>query len=179
MKARFLPPDYEQMLYQQFQNCRQGTQTVTDYTEEFYRLDSRNNLSETEGQQVAQYIGGLRMAMQDQVSLHTVWTLSEAVNLAMKIESQMARHSGRSQAFRQTEKNGESTIIPNPQQSSQPWQFQGENCNTQAAKGVSFPLGKRELAAVVITRMPSLFSVNVSGVVNQVTDPMNARADVK
>jgi hypothetical protein len=58
-----------------------------EYTEEFYRLDSLNNLSETDGQQVAWYIGGLRMAIQDQVPLHTVWTLSEAMNLARKIES--------------------------------------------------------------------------------------------
>jgi hypothetical protein len=139
MKARFLPPDYEQMLYQQFQNCRQGTRSVTDYTEEFYRLDHWNNLTKTEGQQVARYVGGLRMAIQDQVSLHTVWTLSEAVNLAMKIESQMARRSGRSQAFRQIKKMGESAVVPNPQQSSQPRRFQGENSNTQAVKGVSFP----------------------------------------
>jgi hypothetical protein len=139
MKAWFLPPDYEQMLYQQFQNCRQGTRSITDYIEEFYRLDSRNNLTESEGQQVARYVGGLRMAIQDQVSLHTVWNLSEAVNLAMKIESQMARHSGQSQVFRQTEKMGESAVVPNPQQSSQPRRFQGESSNTQAAKGVSFP----------------------------------------
>jgi hypothetical protein len=124
-------------------------------------LDSRNNLSETEGQQVARYIGGLRMAIQDQVSLHTVWTLSEALNLAMKIESQMARHSGRSQAFRQSKKKGESTIVLNPQQSSQPRRFQGESSNTQQGKEYPFPLGKRELAEVVTTHTPSLFSVNV------------------
>jgi len=79
------------------------------------------------------------MAIQDQVSLHAVWTLSKAVNLAMKIDSQMARQSGRSQALKQTEKKRESTVVLSPQQKSQPRQFQGESSNTQAAKGMSFP----------------------------------------
>jgi hypothetical protein len=79
------------------------------------------------------------MAIEDQVSLHMVWTFSVVVNLAMKIESQMARHSGRSESLRQSEKRGEPTIVPNPQQSSQPRRFMGESSNTQAAKRVSFP----------------------------------------
>ncbi|XP_041004080.1 uncharacterized protein LOC121249434 [Juglans microcarpa x Juglans regia] len=91
MRARFLPPDYEQILYQQYQNYKQGARTMSDYTKEFYRLNARNNLSETEGQQIARYTGGLRMAIQDKVALHTAWSLSEAVNLAMKIEMQLAR----------------------------------------------------------------------------------------
>ncbi|KAG7961926.1 hypothetical protein I3843_09G040300 [Carya illinoinensis] len=81
MRAQFLPPNYEQLLYQ----------TINEYTEESYHLNFQNNLSETKGQQVARYIGGLRVAIQDKVTLHTVWTLSEAVNLAMKIELQLTR----------------------------------------------------------------------------------------
>lgn len=36
-------------------------------------------------------MGGLCVAIRDKVSLHTVWSLLEAVNLAMKIEMQLAR----------------------------------------------------------------------------------------
>jgi hypothetical protein len=43
----------------------------------------------------------LRVAIEDQVTLHTVWTLSEVVNLAMKIEMHMMRQPARSQPFRQ------------------------------------------------------------------------------
>jgi hypothetical protein len=83
-------------------------------------LDSWNNLSETEGQQVARYIDGLRLPIQDQVSLHTVWNLSEAIKLAMKIEMQMVCQLRRSQAFKQTEKKVDLEVVPNQQQSSQP-----------------------------------------------------------
>ncbi|XP_035547276.1 uncharacterized protein LOC108991242 [Juglans regia] len=112
MRARFLPPDYEQLLYQQYQNCRQGIRSINEYTEEFYRLNSRNNLSETEGQQVARYIGGLRITIQDKVTLHTVWTLSEAVNLAMKIELQLSRPPTRTPSFSPTSKGTEPPTRP-------------------------------------------------------------------
>ncbi|KAA0054761.1 uncharacterized protein E6C27_scaffold437G00390 [Cucumis melo var. makuwa] len=48
LKVRFLPPNYEQTLYNQYQNCRQGTRTVADCIEEFHRLSARINLSENE-----------------------------------------------------------------------------------------------------------------------------------
>lgn len=67
-----------------FQNYRQWTQFVND------RLNSQNNLSETKEQQVTQYIGGLRVVIQDQVTFHTVWTLLEVKNLVVKIEMQLA-----------------------------------------------------------------------------------------
>ncbi|KAG5520295.1 hypothetical protein RHGRI_033010 [Rhododendron griersonianum] len=69
----------------------QPYRSLSDYTEEFYRLNARNNLSETENQQVMRYIGGLGLPIQDQIAFHTVWNLSEAVNLAYKAESQLSR----------------------------------------------------------------------------------------
>ena len=47
MKAQFLCSDYEQLLYNQYQNCRQRNLSVRDYTEEIYRLNACNNLQET------------------------------------------------------------------------------------------------------------------------------------
>ncbi|KAM0969837.1 hypothetical protein ACFX2F_018150 [Malus domestica] len=91
LKARFLPPDYEQVLFQQYQECKQRSRTVQAYTKEFYRLASRNDLMETEAQQTTIYIGGLRLAIQDRVCMQSVFTVVEAVNLATKVEAQMDR----------------------------------------------------------------------------------------
>ncbi|KAI0516557.1 hypothetical protein KFK09_009234 [Dendrobium nobile] len=46
LRGHYLPTDYEQMLYMQYQHCSQGQRSVNDYTEEFYRLSARNNLNE-------------------------------------------------------------------------------------------------------------------------------------
>ncbi|XP_039138745.1 uncharacterized protein LOC120276074 [Dioscorea cayenensis subsp. rotundata] len=100
MCARFLPVDYEQTLYSQYQNCRQLSRSVTEYAEEFMRLASRNHLTESDAQQVARFNNGLHFDIQDVVSLQTTWTLDEAVRLALKAEHMFARQSKRNLSYR-------------------------------------------------------------------------------
>ncbi|CAM8986688.1 unnamed protein product [Rhodiola kirilowii] len=88
--ARFLPPDYEETLYQRYHNCRQGSRSVSEYTEEFYRLSSRCFLQETQDQLVARFVNGLQVKIQDRL-LQTIWTLDEVVRLATKVEAQINR----------------------------------------------------------------------------------------
>ena len=86
MKKRFLPINYQQLLYNQYQQCHQGSRSIMDYTEEFYRLGARNNLLETEHQQISRFIHGLRDEIKDIVHLHPLTFLSDAISLASKIE---------------------------------------------------------------------------------------------
>jgi len=64
---------------------------VSEYTEEFNILSSRNDLNESATQLVARSIGGLKDNIQDQLELNSVWSMPQAVNLAMKIEVQQNR----------------------------------------------------------------------------------------
>ena len=48
LQGRFLPPDYQQILYNQFEYCQQGNMTIMTYSEEFYRLSSRCDLLMTD-----------------------------------------------------------------------------------------------------------------------------------
>ncbi|XP_020691225.2 uncharacterized protein LOC110105887 [Dendrobium catenatum] len=93
LRGHFLPTDYEQMLYLKYQHCTQGNRSVSEYTEEFYSLSARNDLNETSNQLVARYIGGLKESIQDKLELSSVWSLSQAVNFALKAEIQLGRHS--------------------------------------------------------------------------------------
>jgi hypothetical protein len=86
MLARFLPEDYEQILYKMYIECVQGKRSVTEYTAEFLRLSERNELGESENQKVARYISGLKGSLQEKMGLLTVWTVAEASNLALKAE---------------------------------------------------------------------------------------------
>ena len=56
----FLPLDYEQILFQQYQRCHQGVKSIYEYNAEFMRLAKKNDLRESEGQQETRYLEGIK-----------------------------------------------------------------------------------------------------------------------
>ena len=59
--------------------------------EDFDRLANRNDLEETKDQRISKFVHGLRVSIQDQESLQTLYTLNEAITLSKKIEYQNLR----------------------------------------------------------------------------------------
>nr|GEV25961.1 hypothetical protein [Tanacetum cinerariifolium] len=69
--------------------------SVEEYTEEFYELVSRNDLSDSEQQLVSRYLGGLRQSIQDVLCLYTFWSVFEVYQRALVVEKQQTRSGNR------------------------------------------------------------------------------------
>ena len=91
MNREFLPLNYKQTLFRQFQSLTQGSKSVDDYTLEFYKLAARNQLNESEDQRVARYMQGLRSSIQDALIAHTFYSVSEAQAKAKAVEQHQSR----------------------------------------------------------------------------------------
>ena len=71
---------------------RQDDGTVNQHTKEFYQLQSCIDLMESsEAQQIARFVGGLWDDILDRVSLQTTSHLTETLNLAEHVESQLEK----------------------------------------------------------------------------------------
>lgn len=62
--------------------------SVDDYTEALYQLIEQNDLSEMEEHMVARYVGSLRQPLQDVLSLHSLWTVTEEYQRVLTVEKQ-------------------------------------------------------------------------------------------
>ena len=88
MQKFFLPYNYEQLMFQKFQNLRQGTRSVDDYATDFFKMINRVELRDSESQLVMRFIGGLRQQIQYTLNLFRPQTISEAHQQALTVEAQ-------------------------------------------------------------------------------------------
>ncbi|XP_042047201.1 uncharacterized protein LOC121793062 [Salvia splendens] len=93
----YLPADYDQVLFQQYQCCQQNNRSVHDYTCEFNRLTTRTKLSESTSQQVAQYMEGLKPQIRNRIGIQHIKTLRDAKSFALKVEQMIHQNPFRNQ----------------------------------------------------------------------------------
>ena len=68
--------------------------TVREYTEEFYRLNIQACHRESDDENVARYLNGLRYDIQDELSMVTIRTIEDAYQMALKAKEKLSRKQG-------------------------------------------------------------------------------------
>lgn len=63
LRTKFMPSDYQQKLFKEFENLKQRELIVSAYTEEFLRLQIMTNLGEKDDHVVARCINGLQFQL--------------------------------------------------------------------------------------------------------------------
>eukprot|EP00253_Pinus_taeda_P024568 PITA_24568 len=91
LKEKFLPKDYQIMLYRQVQNLKQRGMTVKEFTEEFYKLNLRAGYVEDAPEKTARFVNGLRGKILDEIGILSPQTLDEAYQFALKAEEKINR----------------------------------------------------------------------------------------
>ena len=64
---------------------------MEEYTEAFYQMVARVHLNESEEQMAARFLSGLKPPIQDALSMHPLWYVSEAYNRVLISKKQLAR----------------------------------------------------------------------------------------
>ena len=115
MKTRFLPLDYEQILYQEYQNCKQLSRSILAYTEKFYRVQTRKALNESEAYSISRYKNCLRWDIEEKLSVQSFHKLTDVVLAAERVEHLMERGRTKSHASQKVSntlaENSRQTVI--------------------------------------------------------------------
>jgi hypothetical protein len=93
MQPTFFPYNYLYTMYQRWQNWSQGSKSINEYIEEFYKLLTRVDLSESDEQLVSWFIGGLQPQIQDTLSLFDHVNVSAAYQRPLLIEKTLVQGS--------------------------------------------------------------------------------------
>ncbi len=64
---------------------------VDSYTEEFLKLCMKTNMAEDEEDKLARYMNGLKVPIQEELSLHYPTTVNKCHQMALKVEEKWKR----------------------------------------------------------------------------------------
>ncbi|KAG6745122.1 hypothetical protein POTOM_051766 [Populus tomentosa] len=95
LKEKYLPIDYEQMMFEEMLQLRQGSLSVDQFTDRFHELTVRSKVTETEQQTLARYRTGLRNDLRKEMWTARLINVEEAYQLALRIEKQLGSAAGR------------------------------------------------------------------------------------
>lgn len=101
MKAKFLSKEYDLSFYKDIHKLKQRMLTVKEYTEEFYRMNSREGYVEHTLEQISWYISALKQEIQDEMSMISHMMMEEAYQFSLKVEHKiiMEKNSSRHHPF--------------------------------------------------------------------------------
>jgi len=89
VKSQFLPKDYAIQTFKRLHNLKQKDMDVIAYTEEFHKLTMRTGYNKDEVEIIARYINGLRLNIQEEISLATPRILEECFQLVVRVEEKI------------------------------------------------------------------------------------------
>lgn len=94
--TKYLPVNYEQLIYEDMLQWSQGIRaTVDQYTERFHELTVRSKTNETEPQVLARYLKGLKPDIRRDMLSARLCNVEEAYQLALQFEKQATGNSRR------------------------------------------------------------------------------------
>jgi len=108
LKEKYLPIDYEQMMFEEMLQLRQGSLSVDQFTDCFHELTVRSKVVETEQQTLARYRTGLRNDLRKEMWTARLINVEEAYQLALHIEKQIGPSVGR----KMTSWDSKSELVP-------------------------------------------------------------------
>ena len=91
LKRQFLPPDYKDLVYQEYLNYKQLGNSIATYTKKFYRLQSYLDFNVLEEYSISRYKNGLCWAIRERLSSQSFYYLFDLVLAAEAIEQLLER----------------------------------------------------------------------------------------
>ena len=93
LQEAYVPVDYEVQLHKRRMGLRQKDMDVSTYIEEFHNLVMKFGIVEPENLKLARYLQGLKLSIQDELSLTTITIVQQCFMLASKVEERSKRRS--------------------------------------------------------------------------------------